>query len=481
MRSLFTRRMSLHGAHHGGDAQMYPSSSRRSSFALDVATADEGDEGGDENGALPSPSLSSSTLFIRALLTVASPLFVSFLLLVGGIIAITVVNSHYAAEEAASYPQQLAVSMASFLKKEVEAELRHASQTYRTLSTSVRSGAAGVPVEDYANPRRVMQPSELDSPAFFAASGGAMGSMGGVNYNGGKPFNSSGYRLNRAMAGRREWHRQTGADSARWFGARLRLTQVLSYYTSNAQFVWIRNGDGNIGTHRGATYFGDDVALGEVKTNEMQIHEEHYRPSVDVPWASEFNASPNVSSTVQKTVPFGEYASHSISNPDWAWGRFASEEAGFEFLNVPPKKRKTTNYFSYFMHFSYVTETYYLQTSYMGALRDSTGRLVGAVEVVVDVKGLRRSIRRVAAKIAALNPSAPSPRYANHFSPSSSTSPQSRSAAPPYQTTSFVMTPQGYLVASSGDVSPLHVVRTNENPYRPASWKFPIPCRITQW
>ena len=433
-------------------------------------------EDGGERGAVggSAPPLSLRTIFL-----VAVPLLASFLLLVGGIVAITVVNSYYAAEEATSYPQQLAVSMASFLKKEVEAELRHAPQTYRALSSAVRSGAAGVPVEDYVNPRRVMQPSEPDSPAFFAASGGAMGSMGGVNYNGGKPFNTRGNRLNRAMTGRREWQRQSGADSARWFGARSHLTYVLAYYTSHAQYTWVRNGEGGIGTNLGVTFLGEDVALGEYETDAWQFHVEYYRSSRDVSSDSQYNASPNVSSTVRETVPFGTYSMRRMQF-DWAWGRFSSEELGFEYRGVPLKQRKTTHYFTYMMVYNYGTETYDLKTCIMGSLRDSAGRLVGAVEVTVGVEGLQRSIQRVAAKIAALNPSAPSPRYANHLSPSSpqSTSPRS---APPYQTTSFVMTPEGYVVASSGDVSPLHVVRTNYDPYNRPSWNAPPTPRNCQY
>ena len=307
-----------------------------------------------------------------------------------------------------------------------------------------------------------------------------MGSMGGVNYNGGKPFNSSGYRINRAMAGRREWHRQTGADSARWFGARSHLTYVLAYYTSHAQCMWVRNGEGDIGTTLGVTFLGEDVALGEDETDDWQFHVEYYRSSADVSSDSQYNASPNASSTVRETVPFGTYSMRRMQF-DWAWGRFSSEELGFEYRGVPQKQRKTTNYFTHMMNYNYGTETYDLETCIMGALRDSDGRLAGAVEVAVGVEGLQRSIQRVAAKIAALNPSAPSPRYANHFSSSSSTSPRSRSAAPPYQTTSFVMTPEGYVVASSGDVSPLHVVRTNYDPYDRPSWNAPPTPRYCRY
>ena len=73
-----------------------------------------------------------------------------------------------------------------------------------------------------------------------------------------------------------------------------------------------------------------------------------------------------------------------------------------------------------------------------GGHRDKEGRLVGVTEVLSRTGGLRRSIAQVASRIAALNPS----------------------TGASYKSTSFVLTHEGYLMASSGGAEPLNVTLT---------------------
>ena len=337
----------------------------------------------------PSAPASVSTIAavpLRTLLTVAIPLVASFLLLICGIIAITVVNSHYAAEEAASFPQQLAVSMASFLRQEVEAELRHGRQSYKTVASLTRAGLADVPIEDYGAPLRVINADELDTAAFAAASGSGHGLPRA-------PLPHSPYRLDRVSAQRRDWHRLSGADSARWFGSQPQLRYAITYFSSHAQTGWARDGDGRVGCVLGITVRGEDVMRAEVDKSRLQFHIEAYRPATDVSWDAQFNASSVASSTEAYIVPHGTYTFRRTQLDD-GWRLFTSEDAGFDYRGVPPKERNSKLFFSHVMFFMMGHDTYWLHARVMGAVRDPKGRLVGAVDAIVSIDGLQRSFAR---------------------------------------------------------------------------------------
>ena len=169
-----------------------------------------------------------------------------------------------------------------------------------------------------------------------------------------------------------------------------------------------------------------------------QFHIEDYDPFADVPAGPKYDAiGQSGSSTDSYIVPHGTYRKYDMRN-DVHWGNLKSEDLGFAHQGVPEKKRvgKITNRMASMLR---NTDVYEVHLAVYGGLRDKEGRLVAVTEVVNRIASLRRSISRVSAQIAALNPS----------------------TGASYKFTSFVLTPDEYVVASSGGAEPLNVTLTN--------------------